>query len=216
MHAGSSGGTHPFEAGLWRRARRHHQTPCVWLAARSRGFWRQRQCNRRCPPLYPVQDTCDGEARGITFASADPAWGRSTATRPCRETHRGLVGTPALTDCLWPVMDSQRVVTGGCKGSHALLPSLLTRFARSVRKGTPRDRLVEKLKHIRDRISNASKFQQWAFRRIQEYTEYKAAEHGIEVEKHCTQVTPELAQVWCWRGNQSFCPRVGDVEREQH
>jgi hypothetical protein len=69
--------------------------------------------------------------------------GRLTAAHPCRETHRGLVGTPALTDCLWPVMDSQRVVAGGCKGSHALLPSLLTCFARSLRKGTPRDRDVE-------------------------------------------------------------------------
>jgi hypothetical protein len=66
--------------------------------------------------------------------------GRLTAAHPCRETHRGLVGTPALTDCLWPVMDSQVVVAPGCKGSHALLPSLLARSARSLRKGTPRDR----------------------------------------------------------------------------
>lgn len=134
-----SGGTHPLEAGLWRRARRHHQTPCVWLAARSRGFWRQRQCNRRCPPLYPVQDTCDGEARGITFASADPAWGRSTATRPCQETHRGLVGTPALADRLWPVADSREFVAVGRKRSHALFPSLLARS----RRWTPRDHDVE-------------------------------------------------------------------------
>jgi hypothetical protein len=69
--------------------------------------------------------------------------GRLTATRPCRETHRGLVGTPALVDCLWPVMDSLKFVELGCNGSHALLPSLLARSARSVRQGTPRDRLVE-------------------------------------------------------------------------
>ena len=50
--------------------------------------------------------------------------GRLTAARPCRETHRGLVGTPALTDCLQPVMDGQRIVANGCKGSHALLPAL--------------------------------------------------------------------------------------------
>ncbi|MCG1004925.1 MULTISPECIES: transposase [Halobacterium] len=40
----------------------------------------------------------------------------------------------------------------------------------------------EDLENIRERISNASKFQQWAFRTIQEYTEYKAEEHGILVD----------------------------------
>ena len=69
--------------------------------------------------------------------------GRLTATRPCRETHRGLGGTPALTDCLWPVMDSRKFVAPGITGSHALVPSLLARFARSLRKRTPRDRRVE-------------------------------------------------------------------------
>ena len=57
LHAGSSGGTHPLEVGLWRRARR------------------QRQFNCRCPPLYPVQDTGDGEAHGVTLASTDPTSG---------------------------------------------------------------------------------------------------------------------------------------------
>ena len=69
--------------------------------------------------------------------------GRLTATRPCRETHRGLIGTPALADCLWPVMDSRAFVAPGCKPSYALFPALLARFARSLRKGTPRDRDVE-------------------------------------------------------------------------
>jgi len=71
-------------------------------------------------------------------------WGRLTTTNPCRETHRGLVGTPALADCLWPVMDRLKSVELGRNGSHALLPSLLARSARSVRKGTPRDRLGER------------------------------------------------------------------------
>ncbi|WP_226021954.1 RNA-guided endonuclease InsQ/TnpB family protein [Halomicrobium salinisoli] len=39
----------------------------------------------------------------------------------------------------------------------------------------------EELAHIREHISNASKFQQWAFRTIQRLTEYKAEEHGILV-----------------------------------
>ena len=66
--------------------------------------------------------------------------GRLTATHPCRETHRGSVGTPTLTDCLWPVMDSQANDVLSLNNLRALLPSLLTRFARSLRKGTPLNR----------------------------------------------------------------------------
>ena len=40
-------------------------------------------------------------------------------------------------------MDSQRVVSAGCKRSHALLPALLAPSGRSSRTGTPRYRLVE-------------------------------------------------------------------------
>jgi IS605 OrfB family transposase len=39
--------------------------------------------------------------------------------------------------------------------------------------------VFEKLKGIRKRISNLSKYQQWMFYRIQEYVEYKATERGI-------------------------------------
>ncbi len=42
--------------------------------------------------------------------------------------------------------------------------------------------VFEDLKQIRDRISNASKFQQWAFREVQRQTEYKACAEGIAVE----------------------------------
>jgi len=41
----------------------------------------------------------------------------------------------------------------------------------------------EELDQIRDRISDGKKFQQWAFRALQEQTEYKAAMAGIVVEK---------------------------------
>ncbi len=75
--------------------------------------------------------------------------GRLTATRPCRETHRGSVGTPTLADCLWPVMDSQPNDVLSLNNLRALLPSLLTRFARSLRKGTPLNRSVEKCHVVR-------------------------------------------------------------------
>jgi len=41
----------------------------------------------------------------------------------------------------------------------------------------------EDLEQIRERISDGKKFQQWAFRALQEQTEYKAAMAGIVVEK---------------------------------
>jgi putative transposase len=40
----------------------------------------------------------------------------------------------------------------------------------------------EDLEQIRKRISNGKKFQQWAFRELQEQVAYKAEEHGIKVE----------------------------------
>lgn len=42
--------------------------------------------------------------------------------------------------------------------------------------------VFEDLEQIRDRISNASKFQQWAFRELRRQTEYKARAEGIAVE----------------------------------
>jgi len=58
----------------------------------------------------------------------------------------------------------------------------------------------EELQTIRERISNASKFQQWAFRTIQEYTEYKAEEYGILVET----VQPAYTSQRCSHGECGF------------
>lgn len=43
--------------------------------------------------------------------------------------------------------------------------------------------VFEDLKEIRKDISNGKKFQQWCFRKLFEYVEYKAEEKGIKVEK---------------------------------
>lgn len=47
----------------------------------------------------------------------------------------------------------------------------------------------ERLKYIWTRISNASKFQQWAFPEVQHHVVYKAEEHGIIVKKVAPQYT---------------------------
>ena len=49
----------------------------------------------------------------------------------------------------------------------------------------------EKLKHIRECISNASKFQQWAFNKPQFLVEYEAEEYGIPVDDVKPQYTPQ-------------------------
>jgi putative transposase len=51
----------------------------------------------------------------------------------------------------------------------------------------------EDLADIRERISNASKFQQWAFNKLYEYVEYKAEAVGISV----TQVPPQNTSRRC-------------------
>jgi putative transposase len=58
----------------------------------------------------------------------------------------------------------------------------------------------ENLKNIRQRISNASKFQQWAFRRLREYVEYKAQEFGIAV----STVNPAYTSQRCSHGDCEF------------
>jgi putative transposase len=49
----------------------------------------------------------------------------------------------------------------------------------------------EDLEQIRDRISDGKKFQQWAFRALQEQVAYKADEHGIVVETVESQYTSQ-------------------------
>jgi len=94
----------------------------------------------------------------------------------------------------------------GTRSAHLTMEQLESRFARwsedylhRVSKALLQEALAhdcthiafEDLEHIRTRISNASKFQQWAFRRLQEYTEYKAAKYGVVVEKIAPQYTSQ-------------------------
>jgi IS605 OrfB family transposase len=50
---------------------------------------------------------------------------------------------------------------------------------------------VENLKQIRERMSNAKKFQQWAFKKLQELIAYKAEDHGILVDDVKPQYTSQ-------------------------
>ncbi|MCD2203292.1 RNA-guided endonuclease InsQ/TnpB family protein [Halobacterium sp. KA-6] len=50
---------------------------------------------------------------------------------------------------------------------------------------------IENLKQIREGISNASKFQQWAFKQLQEFVTYKAEDHGILVDDVRPQYTSQ-------------------------
>jgi len=58
----------------------------------------------------------------------------------------------------------------------------------------------ENLTNIRERISNASKFQQWAFRELQRHVEYKAEEYGIDVD----DVAPAYTSQRCSHGDCGF------------
>jgi len=63
------------------------------------------------------------------------------------------------------------------------------------------------LKHIRKRISNGSKFQRWAFRELQRHVEYKAEEHGIDVDG----VKPQYTSQQC---SHSKCGFTHDDNRD--
>jgi IS605 OrfB family transposase len=90
-----------------------------------------------------------------------------------------------------------RLQQHGTRSAHLTVKSIGDRFARWSEDFLHRasKRLVaeavahgcstivfEKLEGIRDRISNASKFQQWAFRELKRQVEYKARAEGIAVE----------------------------------
>ena len=66
---------------------------------------------------------------------------------------------------------------------------------------------LEDLDGIRDRIANASKFQQWAFNELQRYIEYKAEEYGIVVE----YVNPAYTSQRCSHGE---CGHVDEDNRD--
>ena len=101
------------------------------------------------------------------------------------------------------------------RSAHLTIKSIGSRFARwsadylhRVSKAIVRDAVknsctaiaFEDLKHIRERISNASKFQQWAFRELQRYVEYKAEEYGIDVDS----VAPAYTSQRCSHGKCGF------------
>jgi IS605 OrfB family transposase len=94
----------------------------------------------------------------------------------------------------------------GTRSAHLTIKNIGSRFARwsadylhRVSKALVREAVendctaiaFENLKHIRKRISNASKFQQWAFRELQRHVEYKAEEHGIDVDDVKPQYTSQ-------------------------
>ncbi|UWG49761.1 Transposable element, IS605 OrfB family [Halalkaliarchaeum sp. AArc-CO] len=103
----------------------------------------------------------------------------------------------------------------GTRSAHLTIKSIGSRFARwsvdylhRVSKAIVQEAIendctaiaFENLKHIRERISNASKFQQWAFRELQRHVEYKAEEHGIEVDT----VQPAYTSQRCSHGECGF------------
>jgi len=103
----------------------------------------------------------------------------------------------------------------GTRSAHLTIQSIGDQFARRsadylhriskaiVREAVENDCTAiafENLKHIRERISNASKFQQWAFRELQRHVKYKAEEYGIDVD----DVSPAYMSQRCSHGECGF------------
>lgn len=103
----------------------------------------------------------------------------------------------------------------GTRSAHLTIKSIGSRFARwsadylhRVSKAIVQEAVendctaiaFENLTHIRERISNASKFQQWAFRELQRHVEYKAEEYSIDVDT----VAPAYTSQRCSHGECGF------------
>jgi IS605 OrfB family transposase len=103
----------------------------------------------------------------------------------------------------------------GTRSAHLTIQSIGDRFARwsadylhRISKAIVREAMendctaiaFENLKHIRKRISNASKSQQWSFRKLHRHVEYKAEEHGIDVD----DVSPAYTSQRCSHGECGF------------
>jgi IS605 OrfB family transposase len=103
----------------------------------------------------------------------------------------------------------------GTRSAHLTIKSIGSRFARwsadylhrvsnalvqEARENNCTAIAFENLKHIRKRISNASKFQQWAFRELHRHVEYKAEEYGIDVD----DVAPAYTSQRCSHGECGF------------
>lgn len=77
--------------------------------------------------------------------------------------------------------------------------------------------VFENLEHIRDRISNGKKFQQWAFNELQRQVEYKAAGQGIQVEtvspsytsQQCSHRECGFTHKWNRNGDRFHCQKCG-------
>jgi putative transposase len=108
-----------------------------------------------------------------------------------------------------------RLQQTGTRLAHLTIQSIGSRFARwsedylhRVSKAIVQEAVendctaiaFENLTHIRERISNASKFQQWAFRELQRHVEYKAEEYGIDVD----DVAPAYTSQRCSHGECGF------------
>ncbi|MEF8889779.1 MAG: transposase [Haloferacaceae archaeon] len=108
-----------------------------------------------------------------------------------------------------------RLQQTGTRLAHLTIQSIGSRFARwsadylhRVSKAIVQEAVendctaisFENLTHIRERISNASKFQQWAFRELQRHVEYKAKEYGIDVD----DVAPAYTSQRCSHGECGF------------
>ena len=103
----------------------------------------------------------------------------------------------------------------GTRSAHLTIKSIGSRFARwsddylhriskalvqEARENDCTAIAFENMKHIRKRISNASKFQQWAFRELHRHVEYKAEEYGIDVD----DVAPAYTSQRCSHGECGF------------
>ena len=158
-------------------------------------------------------DSCDEESENgvvlgvdlnvdgyVAVTSTGAFFGNADYLNHCRDEYERRRGSLQQTDT---------------RSAHLTMQSIGDRFARwsadylhRISKAIVREAVengctaiaFENLKNIRKRISNDSKFQQWAFRELQRHVEYKAKEYGIGVD----DVNPAYTSQRCSHGDCGF------------
>ena len=158
-------------------------------------------------------DSCDEESENgvvlgvdlnvdgyVAVTSTGAFFGNADYLNHCRDEYERRRGSLQQTDT---------------RSAHLTMQSIGDRFARwsadylhRISKAIVREAVengctaiaFENLKNIRKRISNDSKFQQWAFRELQRHVEYKAKEYGIGVD----DVNPAYTSQRCSHGECGF------------
>lgn len=159
-------------------------------------------------PVSPTEQTENGVVLGIDLnvdgylavTSTGAFLGNADELNHTRETYERRRGRLQQTGTRSAHLTIQSIGDRFDEWSRHQLHDVSNAIIQEARENDCTHIAFERLNYIWVRISNASKFQQWAFREIQRHVAYKAEEYGIKVEN----VAPQYTSQRCSHGECGF------------